>query len=52
MAGLEIDENSDEFQDWYRLYYRVFTTFPTAAAFTEAQHQINVVINKYIEAWR
>ena len=44
MAGVEMDVDSDEFQEWYR----AFTTFP-AQAISEAQHQINTTINKYIE---
>ena len=44
MAGAEIDVDSDEFQEWYR----VFTTFQ-AQAISEAQHQINMTINKYVE---
>jgi hypothetical protein len=36
--------DSDEFQAWYR----EFTTFPSQAI-SEAQYQINAVINKYIE---
>jgi hypothetical protein len=44
MAGIEIEVDSEEFQAWYR----VFTTFPSQAI-SEAQYQINAVINKYIE---
>ena len=45
MAGVEIDVDSDEFQEWYR----AFTTFPSQAI-SEAQHQINTTINnKYVE---
>jgi len=44
MAGVEIEVDSDEFQAWYR----EFTTFPSQAI-SEAQYQINAVINKYIE---
>ena len=44
MAGVEIDADSDEFQEWYR----VFTTFPSQAI-SEAQHLINTTINKYVE---
>jgi hypothetical protein len=44
MAGIEIEVDSDEFQAWYKL----FTTFPLQAI-SEAQYQINTVINKYIE---
>ncbi len=44
MAGIEIEIDSDEFQEWYR----AFTTFPYLAI-SEAQYQINAVINKYIE---
>ena len=44
MAGIEIEVDSDEFQEWYK----AFTTFPSQAI-PEAQYQINAVINKYIE---
>ena len=44
MAGVEIDVDSDEYQEWYR----AFTTFPSQAI-SEAQHQINSTINKYVE---
>ena len=44
MAGVEIDVDSDEFQEWYR----EFTTFP-AQAISEAHYQINTTINKYVE---
>ena len=44
MAGVEIDVDSDEFQEWYR----EFTTF-LAQAISEAQHQINKTIIKYVE---
>ena len=44
MAGIEIEVDSNEFQEWYR----AFTTFPSQAI-SEAQYQINAVINKYIE---
>ena len=44
MAGVEINVDSDEFQEWYR----AFTTFP-AQAISEAQHQIDTTINKYVE---
>ncbi len=44
MAGIEIEVDSDEFQEWYR----AFTTFPSQAI-SEAQYQINAVINKYIQ---
>jgi len=44
MAGIEVEVDSDEFQAWYR----EFTTFPSQAI-SEAQYQINAVINKYIE---
>ena len=36
--------DSDEFQEWYR----AFTVFPSQAI-SEAQHQINTTINKYVE---
>ena len=39
MAGVEIDVDSDEFQEWYR----AFTTFPSQAI-SEAQHQINTTV--------
>ena len=44
MAGVEIDTDSDEFQEWYR----AFTTFPSQAI-SEAHHQINTTIYKYVE---
>ncbi len=44
MAGVEIEVDSEEFQEWYR----AFTTFPSQAI-SEAQYQINPVINTYIE---
>ena len=44
MAGVDIDVDSDEFQEWYS----ACTTFP-AQAISEAQHQINTTINKYVE---
>ena len=44
MAGVEIDVDSDEFQEWYR----AFTTFPSQAI-SEAQHQINTTISKCVE---
>ncbi len=43
-AGIEIAVDSDEFQAWYK----AFTMFPLQAI-SEAQYQINAVINKYIE---
>ena len=43
-GGVEIDVDSDEFQEWYR----VFTTFP-AQAISEAQHQVSTTINKYVK---
>ncbi len=39
MAGIEIEVDSDEFQEWYR----EFTTFPSQAI-SEAHYQINAVI--------
>ncbi len=44
MAGVEIDVDSDEFQVWYR----AFITFPSQGI-SEAQYQINAMINKYVE---
>ena len=44
MAGIEIEVDSEEFQEWYR----ACTTSPSKAI-SEAQYQINAVINKYIE---
>ena len=41
MAGVEIDVDSDEFQEWFRV-------FP-AQAIAKAQHQISTTINKYVE---
>ena len=48
MAGVEIDVDSDEFQEpeWYSL--RAFTAFPSQAI-SEAQHQINTTISKYVK---
>ena len=46
MAGVEIDVDSDEFQEWYRASR--FTTFPSQAI-SEAQYQINAIINKHVE---
>ncbi len=43
-AGVEIDVDSDEFQEWYHS----FTRHPQAAIF-EAQHQIREILNKYFE---
>ena len=44
MAGVEIDVDSDEFQEWYR----AFTTFPSQAI-SEAQRQIDTTICKYVK---
>ena len=44
MAGVEIGVDSDEFQEWLR----EFTTFPTQGN-SEAQYQINMIMNKYVE---
>ncbi len=44
MAGIEIEVDSNEFQEWNR----AFTTFPSQAI-SEAQYDMNAVINKYIE---
>ncbi len=44
MAGIEIEVDSEEFQEWYR----VFTTF-SWQAISEAQYLFNAVINNYIE---
>ena len=44
MASVEIDVDSDAYQEWYR----AFTTFPSQAIL-EAQHQINTTISKYVE---
>ncbi len=44
MAGVEIDVDSDEFQDWFN----ACTKFPPAAIF-DAQHKISVILNKYFE---
>ncbi len=44
MAGVEIDEDSDEYQEWYHSFTRV----PTAAIF-EAQRKISEILNKYFE---
>ena len=43
IAGVEIDVDFDEFQEWYR----AINTVP-AQAISEAQHQINTTINKYV----
>ena len=44
MAGIEIEIDSDEFQEWYR----AFTRLPLQAS-SKALYQINAAINKYIE---
>ncbi len=44
MAVVEIDVDSDEFQDWFNS----FTRFPLAAIF-DAQHKISEIINKYFK---
>ncbi len=44
MAGVEIDVDSKEFQDWFT----AFTRFPLAAIF-DAQHKISEILNKYFE---
>ncbi len=44
MAGIEIEVDSEEFQEWCR----ALTTFQLQAI-SEAQYQINVVIKRYIE---
>ncbi len=44
MAGVEIDVDSDEFQDWFN----TFTKFLLAAIF-DAQHKISEILNKYFE---
>ncbi len=44
MAGVEIDVDSDELQEWYR----AFTTFPSQAI-SEAQCKINAILNKCTE---
>ncbi len=41
MADIEIEVDSNEFQEWYK----ELTTFPSQAV-SEAQYQINLVINK------
>ncbi len=44
MAGVEIDVDSNEFQEWYIS----FTRFPLAAIF-DAQHKISEIIHTYFE---
>ena len=44
MAGVEIDIDSDEYQEWYTS----FSKFPPPAIF-EAQHQISEILIKYFE---
>jgi hypothetical protein len=44
MAFIEIEVDSEEFQECYR----AFATFPSQAI-SEAQYQINAVINKYMK---
>ena len=44
MAGVEIDIDSDEFQEWYRS----FSQFQPPAIF-EGQHKISEVLSKYFE---
>ncbi len=44
MAGVEIDVDSDEFQDWYQS----FTRFRLAAIF-DTQNKISEIPNKYFE---
>jgi hypothetical protein len=44
MAGIEIDVDSEEFQDWFH----AFTRFPPAASF-DAQYKISEILNKYFE---
>ncbi len=44
IAGVEIDVDSDECQDWFN----AFTKFPPAAIF-DAQHKISEILNKYFE---
>ena len=44
MAGVEIDIDSDEFQEWYRS----FSQFPPPAIF-EGQHKISEILSKYFE---
>ena len=44
IAGVDIDVDSDEFQDWFH----AFTKFSQAAIF-DAQHNISKILNKYFE---
>ncbi len=44
MAGVEINVDSEEFQEWYN----AFTRFPPAVIF-DAQHKINEILNRYFE---
>jgi hypothetical protein len=44
MAGVEIDVDSDEFQDWFN----ASTKFQQAAIF-DAQHKISEILNKYFK---
>ncbi len=41
MAGVEIDVDSDEFQDWFN----AFTKFQPAAII-DSQHKISEILNK------
>ncbi len=45
MAGIDIELDSEEFQEWY---YGEFTTFPSQAI-SEALYQINAVINNTLQ---
>jgi hypothetical protein len=47
MVGVEINVDSEEFQEWYHAL-NVFTKFLPAAIF-DAQHKISEILNKYFE---
>ncbi len=44
IAGVEIDVDSDDFQEWYHS----ITKFPLAAIF-EAHHKISEILDKYFK---
>ncbi len=44
MAGVEINVDSDEFQEWYNTFTKILP-----AAIFDAQHLISEILNKYFE---
>ncbi len=44
MAGVEIDVDTEDFQEWFN----TFTRFQPAAIF-DAQHKISEILDKYFE---